>query len=67
MKLQVVDNAKQHFVLPADEPIRAEIMVVGGNVAVHVYKGTEPDRTQEPVGGYFGDMGYKNCSWEVGS
>lgn len=42
-----------------------KMRVDGGTVTVFVYRGTQDDKTQEPVGGYFGDQGAFNESWEV--
>lgn len=61
LKLTVIDDAAQHFVLTLGEPARVEVTVVGGRVIAHVYRGTATDLEQEP------DLTYDGLNDENGS
>jgi hypothetical protein len=62
IRLDTYDRNRQHFVVRADEPVRVEVEVVDGKVLAHVYKGTDDDLDQDPVGAYDGSE--SNTSWE---
>lgn len=56
----------QHFILRADEPVRVEVQVdMNGRVHAFVYKGTEDNPHQEPVGAFDGTLIHGNFAWEV--
>lgn len=64
IRLNVVDDEKQHFILNFEEPGRVEISVIKGRVVAHVYKGAEDDTEQDPSLMYDGHLGC-NKSAEV--
>lgn len=48
LKLEIIDENKQHFCVTSDEPVRIEVSVVNGNVLCYGYRGAETDTEQEP-------------------
>ena len=64
IKLKVVDQVMDHFVVFADEPVRIEVSLVGGVIMAEVYKGARVDREQEPIGSYDGSI-IANTNWKV--
>lgn len=65
LKLRVIDNKTQHFILSGNEPFRVEVSVNRGKVTAHVYRGFDIDQEQELDGCYDGHIGLQNISWEV--
>ena len=69
IRLEVVDNDRQHFVIFADEPMRVEVSVdKDGLVLADVYQGVEIDMEQEPLGCYDGNNNTgdtPNTSWNA--
>lgn len=63
IRLETINQERNHFVIYACEPVRIEVMKVNGNVHAHVYRGDEVDREQEPLGAYDGSLG-TNTDWE---
>ena len=62
IKLQVLDNESNHFVVRGDEPFRIEIMTdSSGRVQAMVYQGSKDNPDQEPVGVFDGDI--ENKDW----
>lgn len=62
IKLQVIYEEEQHFVLSGDEPMRVEVSVFHGKIVAHVYRGVKVDGRQEPVGMYDGTI-KRNSDW----
>lgn len=62
IRLDTYDRDNQHFVVRADEPVRVEVQVIDGKVQTFVYKGTDDDLDQDPVGAYDGSEA--NTPWE---
>ena len=57
IRLEVVDDEAQHFVIVFERPGRVEVCVTrGGNVVAHVYEGARDHPEQEPLGGYDGGL-----------
>jgi hypothetical protein len=65
IKLEVIDDEAQHFLLSADEPVRVEVLPVKGRIVAHVYPGDAVDVEQEPIGAYDGTI--DNYTWEASS
>lgn len=63
IRLQVIDDEQQHFLLTADEPMRVEVLPVNGKIIAHIYTGTEVDMEQSPVGAYDGTV--DNEDWSI--
>lgn len=69
IRVQVIDNCSDHFVVYADEPVRVEVSMVsskyGGesHVVAHVYEGVGVDEEQEPLGAYDGTSG-DDVGWQ---
>ena len=68
IKMEVINDENQHFILTFDRPGRVEVSVVDGKVIAHVYDGAVIDESQEPLGGFdatlIGPFGTGNKSWE---
>lgn len=62
LRLDVVDNENQHFVVSGTKPFRVEVSVVGGRVLAEVYPGADADMGQDPVGAFDGTND-NNTSW----
>ena len=56
IKLEVINDDEQHFMIAANEPVRIEVSVVDGAVIAHIYPGFEVDTEQRPVGMYDGTL-----------
>lgn len=70
IRLEVIDNDEQNFILFADEPMRVEVSVSkSGEVLADVYQGVDVDMEQEPLGCYDGNINGDehggNGSWDV--
>ena len=66
IKLDVIDNRDQHFLVSSDGPVRIEVSVIAGRVVADVYEGHHIETEQEPLGCYDGNIGPENQSWEFG-
>lgn len=56
----------QHFILRSDEPVRVEVRVdMNGRAHAFVYRGTEDNPHQEPIGAFDGTLIHGNVEWEV--
>ena len=67
IKLEVIDDEGQQFLVSGDEPFRVEVLEVDGSVVAHVYGGAAVALHQEPVGMYDGTLrgdGTGNQGWE---
>lgn len=64
IKLNVVNNSDQHFLISSNEPVRVEVSVIDGHIIAEVYEGLCVDSQQEPIGGYYG--GDRNTNWSKG-
>ncbi len=71
IKLEILDDERQTFLVTGDEPYRVEVAVLpGGRILTDVYPGDTVDMDQAPVGGYDGTMSHSpysngtNQSWE---
>ena len=49
IRLKVIDASRNHFSVEANEPVRVEVY---NDTVAHVYRGSEPNRDEEPVGAY---------------
>jgi len=54
---------KKQFLLRADEPMRVEVTEVEGHLIAFVYRGTDTDRDQEPLGCF--DSSQENMQWQT--
>lgn len=50
IKLETVDQKRQHFILYTTEPARFEIFLVGDKIQGFAYQGAEDDQEEVPVG-----------------
>lgn len=64
IKLTVVNDQRQLFVVSGDEPFRVEIAHNDSRVFAHVYRGEQRDENDEPVGAYDGTL-HDNKDWVV--
>ena len=48
LKLEILDEAQQCFMISSDEPVRVVVSVIDGNVICYAYRGVEIDDEQEP-------------------
>lgn len=50
IKLEVVDEATDHFIMRFEAPARVEVSLIGdGRIIAHAYFGTETDMEQDPA------------------
>lgn len=63
IKMKVINDEKQHFVIELHRPGRVEVTVNNGKVLAHVYEGAETNLEQELLGVYDGTLLY-NKDWE---
>lgn len=60
IKLDVINDDKQHFLVTFERPGRMELSVHAGTVVAHVYDGTEIDPEQEPLFAFDGFLTINN-------
>jgi len=56
LKLEVINDATQHFIISGDEPFRIEVSILNGNIITHVYHGADVDLEQDPDLCYDGSL-----------
>lgn len=64
IKLTVIDNDTDHFVIKADEPVTIETSLLDGTVVTHIYRGTEVTELSDPLGAYDGSIKNISRAWE---
>ena len=61
IKLEIINNNEQNFLISADEPIRVEICrLARSKILAYVYRRTKINQWQEPVLVYDGTVKSKN-------
>lgn len=63
IKLDIVKQDRDHFVVTFTEPGRIEVSLLQERVIAYVYEGTKADQVQKPIGCYDGPRG-ENTSWK---
>jgi hypothetical protein len=57
IKMEVINEDRQQFLVAANEPMRVEVLVTeDGKVIAHVYTGAEVDMDQKPIGAFDGTV-----------
>lgn len=63
IKLEVLNDDKQHFCVFFEHPGRIEIALApGGKIVAHVYRGAKVNPDQQPLGMYDGTI-EENVGW----
>lgn len=69
IKLEVINNQEQHFLITSDEPCRIEVSLIEGKyILADCYAGIQVDMEQEPIGCYDGTLPdyqtQENVTWD---
>ena len=60
IKLSVLNDRAQHFLVTFNRPGRIEVTMVDGAIVAHVYEGAAIDAEQDPLGAYDGTGANRN-------